>query len=284
MMNGRHYWPLVAGALVAAIAAASLPARAEPPADAPLLEQARRADPKRYEYAEKEGARVVWTADRRSFYLLWYPPGVRAESRPPMIATLHGHGSWAFDEFFLWHRFAKERGFGIVALQWWLGQGERSQDYLAPNEIYRVFDDAFRAEKISPGSVLFHGFSRGAANSYPVVAFDRDTGNGYFALCIANAGMPGPDFPPNVEIERGRFGATPLAGSHWFLYAGAKDAHPERDGIEGMRAARRWIERFGGVVDVALEDPDGDHGGFHRNPKNVNAALDQFEKRLGRRK
>jgi len=53
---------------------------------------------------------------------------------------------------------------------------------------------------------------------------------------------------------------------------------PERDGIQGMRETAEWIQKYGGTVDLAIEDPDGGHGGFHRNPKNTNAALDVFDK------
>jgi hypothetical protein len=37
-------------------------------------------------------------------------------------------------------------------------------------------------------------------------------------------------------------------------------------------------------VDLLIEDPKGDHGGFHRNPENMKAALDVFEKLLVKEK
>src|SRR3989338_3418927 len=101
----------------------------------PLLDQAKRETSERFDYAVNNGARIGLTKDGKSFFVLWTPPGTGPDNPPPMIATIHGHASWAFDEFFLWHRFAQEHGYGIFALQWWLGEGERFQDYLAPREI-----------------------------------------------------------------------------------------------------------------------------------------------------
>jgi len=240
-----------------------------------LLEQAKAADLARYEFALRAGATIVPTSDGRSFVVSWFPPGTESE-RPPVIATTHGHGSWAFDEFFLWYPYASARGYGIVALQWWDGDGERFQDYYSPDEVNREIALVLEREGVEPGTVMFHGFSRGAANSYAVVAHDRNSGAGYYLLAVANAGKASSDFPGNVEIERGQFGTQPLAGTNWVTYCGALDANPGRGGCEGMREAATWIARFGGTVAKAIEDLTGDHGGFHKSPANVNAALDVF--------
>ncbi len=278
-MAMRPAWILAA----AVVLASSLSSLADDPEDHPLLDQARKADERRYQYAVEQGARIEQTSDGRSFYVLWLPKTKKA-GPPPIIATIHGHGSWAFDEFFLWHKAAEERGFGILAIQWWLGKGEKSQDYLSPDEVYAVVDEVFHAKGVKPGTAMFHGFSRGSANSCAVAASDTHSGNRYFALFVANSGKPGRDFPPNVRIERGEYGEKALTGTHWVTYAGGKDTNPDRDGFEGMRAAGEWIREQGGTIDLAIEDPDGDHGGFHRNPKNIRRALDCFEERLAARK
>ncbi len=234
----------------------------------------------RMRYALENNADVEFTDDGKSFYLLWFPEDTVSGNPPAMIVSLHGHGSWAFDEFYLWHQAAKERGYGILAIQWWLGQGERLQDYLTPHEIYSVINQVLMREYVEPQTVLFHGFRRGSANSYAVAAMDRKTGKNYFALIVANAGKPGIDFPPNRDIEQGRFGPAPLQGTHWVTFAGGRDPNPERDGIYGMREAAEWIRKYGGVVDLMIEDKNADHGGFHRNPDNMRFAIDVFEKRL----
>ena len=105
-----------------------------------IFQTAMEKDAQRYQFALDHGARFVTAPDARAFYIIWYPPGASAAEPPPMIATIHGHGSYAFDEFFLWQPYAQERGYGIIALQWWFGTGEKMGD-LAPFDA-RDFVDA----------------------------------------------------------------------------------------------------------------------------------------------
>ncbi|MCX7934115.1 MAG: hypothetical protein N3A66_02525, partial [Planctomycetota bacterium] len=219
--------------------------------------------------------------DGRSFYVLWTPQGFDQAKLRPMIITLHGHASWAFDEFLLWHPYAEQRGYGIMALQWWFGGGEAAEDYYSPYEMYPIFEQALRAQAIKPGAALLHGFSRGAANSYALTALDRQHGH-FIGLTISNAGGMAKDFPPNVDIIEGRFGREPFKGAHWAMYCGAKDPNPERDGYKAMQAARELVTRYGATVDLFIHDAEGEHGGFHRNPANVNKALDLFDRLLGK--
>lgn len=244
----------------------------------PLIEKAMRERTQRVQYALGNGVKIALTSDGKSYYILWLPEGSDLNHLPPMVVSLHGHDGYAFDDFYVWHHFLKERGYGLLAIQWWLGKGEKISDYLLPNEIYRVIDEAFRALGVKPKTALLHGFSRGSTNIYAVAVIDISAKNDYFALFIANAGKASLDYPPTREIEQGRFGNTPFTGSHWVTFAGGKDTNPDRDGVLGMRETADWIRSRGGSVDLAIEDPDAGHGGFHQNPKNTNLALDIFEK------
>lgn len=243
-----------------------------------LLEKARQLRRPRAQFADQQGAKAVLSPDEKTFYLLWTPPGADPGKPLPMVVTIGGHGSWAFDDFSVWQPFLKNRSYGFLALQWWLGENEMTQGYLNPQEIYRIIDSVLKEMNAEPGSVFFHGFSRGAANTYPVAALDRFSGNNYFGLIAANAGKANSGYPPVREVEAGVFGDAPLAGTKWVTFAGGKDSNPARDGIAGMREAGQWIERYGGDVVLAIEDPEADHGGFHRSSKNAEAALDFFEK------
>ena len=246
--------------------------------DHPLIEKARQERMPRVRYALANGVQVTLTSDGKSYYILWLPEGSNLNHLPPMVVSLHGHDGYAFEDFYVWHHFLKERGYGLLAIQWWLGKGEEISDYLSPNEIYRVIDEIFRTLHVKPGTALLHGFSRGSANIYAVAAIDRSTKNDYFALFIANAGKASLDYPPTHEIEQGHFGDKPFTGSHWITFAGGKDPNPDRGGVLGMRETADWIRSCEGSVDLAIEDPDAGHGGFHQNPKNTNLALDIFEK------
>jgi len=254
------------------VAASELPSH-------PLIEKAKEMRAPRVQYAQENGAQVELTSDGKSFYLYWFPEGADPAATP-VVVTMHGHGSYAFEDFQVWHKFLKSRGYGFLAIQWWVGEGEATSDYLKPEEMYRTFDQALKKWNVPPVRALLHGFSRGSANIYPVAALDRQTGNNYFSLFIANAGRANMGYPPVHEIEENEFGEKPFADTKWITYAGAKDTNPDRDGIPGMRETADWLRSRGGEVVLALEDPAFGHGGFHLNPKNCNAALDEFDKIL----
>ncbi len=237
-----------------------------------LIAQAKEANPQKYQDFIAQGGKIVETDDGRSFYLLRSP-----SENAPIIVSLHGHEGWALDDFTAWGPELSQRGLGLLALQWWFGQGDTPRDYYSPQELYRVIESALRKEGLTGRKLLLHGFSRGAANIYGVAAFDRHTQNNFFPLIIANAGGASVDFPINQDIDRGRFGPTPFSGTHWILFCGEKDPHPERDGREAMARTKEWIEAKGGIVDLFIQDATAGHGGFHRNPANAAKALDFFE-------
>lgn len=263
----------VAFALVLAAtfaAAQPVPPKAAPARDADeLLVRARAsASSARVAEAERLGAELRKTSDGRSFALIWRPPVEPAG----WIFTLHGSASWAYDEIALWQPFAHERRLGIVALQWWYGGGQTTEDYARPNDIRREFDILARSVGATPERTLLHGFSRGAANLYALVAFDAGLPKPLFRHVVANAGGMSPDYPPNRHIDSG---GAPYSGTRWWLFCGSTDPNPERDGCPAMRRTRDWLAQRGAAAELR-EDPAGDHGGFHRRRQNVGAALDWF--------
>lgn len=245
----------------------------------PLIEQAKKERGPRVQYALANGAEAELTSDRKSFYLTWFPEGTDP-AKVPILVTMHGHASYAFEDFQVWHKYLKARGYGFLAIQWWLGGGEETEDYLKPEEMYRTFDQVLKKWNVTPGRALLHGFSRGSANIYPVAALDRQTGNNHFCLFIANAGRANPNYPPVRQIEQGVFGEKPFEGTRWITYAGGKDTNPNRDGFPAMRETGKWLKKYGGTVELAIEDPAFGHGGFHMNGKNCSSALDVFDKIL----
>jgi hypothetical protein len=229
----------------------------------------------RYQFALRQGAQFLATPDGRSFYVLWYPPGAGPANPPPIVVTLPAAGAGAFDEFFLWQPYAAERGYGLIALQWKFEGGS-----YAPAEAYHNLTGLLAQQNVGTGNVLLHGYGEGAALTYGLTALDRESGNFYFRLALANAGGAAEDAPLNVEISNGAFGPQPFAGSHWVLYCGRADPRPERDGCPAMQRARNWIVRFGGTVTDFIADAGG-HGGFQQKAGNVNTALDAFAGLLG---
>lgn len=243
-----------------------------------LLAQAKKTNPQRFEYVEKNGGRIVPTRDGRSFLIFWHPERAVSHADIPMIVTFSGHGSYAQDEFYLWHKMAEEYGFGIIAVQWWLGQGEKQNDYYLMREVYPDLENLFRREGYKPGRILLHGFSRGSANIYSLVGLDQQTGNRYFGLTIANAGKMQADFFENRPFIGPN--ASVFKGTRWILFCGKQDPHPERDGCAGMTETETWLKNQGAAIELFIQDENGDHGGFHRNPANMRKALDTYQRIL----
>ncbi|HRH41529.1 MAG TPA: hypothetical protein PKY82_07800 [Pyrinomonadaceae bacterium] len=243
-----------------------------------LLEKIKSHDTERYRFAFEKGAKVFPTADGNSFYLLWYPPNAKADKT--MIVTMHGSNGNTFNEFYLWYDEAKKHGHGILALQWYFEGNPPPKDYYAPNEAYRELDKALKKEGIKPQKSLFHGFSRGSANSYYVTIFDRDSKNNYFLVTLSNSGGASEGYPIYRDIIAGKFGEKPFAGTNWITFCGANDPNPDRDGCPAMRRTGEFIKKYGGTVKLAMEDKNGDHGGFHRNKQNIKTALDLFDELL----
>ena len=237
-----------------------------------LIAKAQRVNPEEYQDFIAKGGKVVETFDGRSFYLFLSP-----QENAPVVVSLHGRAGWAFKDYAAWSLELSRKGFGLLAVQWWFGLGDEAKDYYSPQELYAVIENALRKEGLTQRKLLFHGFSRGAANIYGVVALDRYTRNNFFPLIIANAGGASRDFLVNRAIDREQFGHRPFTGTHWILFCGGKDPNPDRDGCEGMARAKEWIEANGGIVELFIQDLTTGHGGFHKNPANVTKALKFFE-------
>ena len=240
-----------------------------------LIELAKKHDIKRYEYAVEKGAEFINTNDGRSFYILWKPAGFDTMSVRPVLATIHGHGSFATDEFYLWFEHCRKRNLAIIALQWYFGGDESNSNYYRANELYPVFENVLRSENIKPGMCLFHGFSRGSANTYAVAAFDTHSGNRYFGMIISNSGSAEDDYPVNKDITGGKFGTMPYSSTHWVLYCGRLDDNIHSD-CSAMERTEKWIASLGGSIELFIKDDTGNHGGFHMNKKNTELALNKF--------
>lgn len=267
-------------ALVAVLALAVGGAWAQAPATpdgvaGEILARARTsASAARLRDALQAGSELVPTGGGRGYALVWRPP----VAPTGWIVTLHGSGGWAHDEIELWRPHAETRALGIVALQWWSGVGAGPGDYRPPHEVRGELQPVLAAVGARPENTLLHGFSRGSANLYALVALDARESERLFRHVVANAGGASPDFPQNRAIETGIHGPRPFAGTRWWMWCGGLDANVQRDGCPAMRRAQAWVNRLGGRAELR-EDETAGHGGFHRRPRNVEAALAWFARR-----
>lgn len=240
---------------------------------ASLMAQALAANPERYQFALSNGAEIRPTSDNKAFSMWWQPTtGVPTG----VIVGLHGHGSYATDDMYVWHAYAKERGYAILSLQWWFGGGEAVNDYYLPSEMYPLVATLLAEKGVQPGTVLLQGYSRGAANSYAMTALDAASGNHFFGMTLSISGGATTGFPPNQQIAAGDFGALVFNGHPWVMYCGEKDPDSNLNGCQAMKASKNWVTQYGATVKLLIEDPNGDHSGFMTNSANVTAALAQF--------
>lgn len=210
------------------------------------------------------------TSDGRSFVVIW-----KAAPRPRRwIVSLHGSHGFATEDLAVWHRHLEGREVGLICIQWWKGGGEATADYYTPREIYREADAVLRRLGVGAGQAMLHGFSRGSANVYAVMALDAK--QRHFSLAVADSGGVALDYPPIRAIDDGDYGDHPLRGTRWVTVAGGRDPHPERDGIPAMRRTADWLRHQGATVICAIEDEDGGHGAFHRSMSNARRVLDLF--------
>lgn len=236
-----------------------------------LLAQAQAAKPTRYAFAISKGAELRNTSDNRSYTAWWAPAG----TPKGVIVALHGHDSWALDELYLWQPYAEREGYAVLALQWWFGSGEATSDYYTPDEMYPLLSARLAEKGVKPGSAMFLGYSRGAANTYALAALDTTgpVARRWFGFVFANAGGAMLGYPPTSDVDRGKYGTAPYAGVPWGMYCGELDPDPTQSGCPAMSFSRDWVTRLGGAVVLYIDDPSGDHGGFMTRPANVESAL-----------
>lgn len=246
---------------------------------ASLLSQTQAANPTRYSFVVNKNAEFRNTADNKSFTVWWQPSSSTAPSG--VIVPLHGHGSYATDEIYLWQPYAEKYGYAILALQWWFGGGEATSDYYEPKDIYPIISSRLKEKGVKPRTAFFIGYSRGSANSYAVTALDASsTGSRYFALTLSNSGGAASGYPPNQQIDAGAFGSMPFDGVKWAMYCGEKDPDPNINGCPAMTAAKSWVTKYGAIMVLFIDDPNGDHSGFMTNSSNVEKALSSFKTAL----
>lgn len=213
------------------------------------------------------------TTDNKSFYVVWKT----AEHPKRWMVTVHGTGGFATDQLAVWSAHLKDREIGVISMQWWFGRSGPG-DYYPPADLYREIAAALAAQNVTPGYAMLFGFSRGSANSFAVKAIDAGRGKNYFALNVASSGGVALNFPPTAAIAKGDYGKDPLRGTKWVTSAGAKDPNPDRDGINGMRDTKKWLESQGATVVKAIEDPKFGHGALVLNAGDARQVIDLFFK------
>lgn len=250
------------------------------PGTSALLDQMKQNDAKNYETSVSAGVKFLPTKDGMSFYAYWLPSDFDT-TKNGFVVSLHGHGSFVSSDFVAWQNDLASRKYGFIALQWWFGRDQTPADYYLPSEIYPELQRELAEQKVVTGKLLLHGFSRGAAQTYALTAMDKASPSPLFRMTIANAAGVFSTYEPNAEVEAGKYGALPYTGTSWVLFCGGKDPEPDQSGCPAMEKSRTWIEKYGGKIELFINDPTASHGGFQTNSANSAKALDVYRSLTG---
>lgn len=206
----------------------------------------------------------VTSADGKTYFIYGAPAGQNNKETKSIIISLPGHGTTADDGYEAWKDHL-DGSFALAEFNWWRGTGEKKTDYYDPASVVlqvRAFLDKqdYKANDI----VILHGFSRGSANTYAVIANDRISRGSVFDAVISNAGKYQADFP---LVEGKTFTDTEMTqffkGIPWVLACGGKDENPARDGCPGMEETKAFLESHEANVLGIVTDPNVGHGAFH---------------------
>jgi hypothetical protein len=206
----------------------------------------------------------VTSADGKTYFIYGAPAGQNNKETKTIIISLPGHGTTADDGYEAWKDHL-DGSFALAEFNWWRGTGEKKTDYYDPASVVlqvRAFLDkqGYSANDI----VILHGFSRGSANTYAVIANDRISRGSVFDAVISNAGKYQSDFPlvegkTFTDVEMTQF----FKDIPWVLACGGKDENPTRDGCPGMEETKAFLEAHQANVLGIVTDPNLGHGAFH---------------------
>lgn len=252
-----------------------------PAGDVLNLVQSKEGDPIAYDFAIENGAELIPVDDDKSFAVWWEPENFDA-STGTVLVSLHGHASWSVKGFEVWYPQITERNIAFLGLQWWFGRSLENEGYYEPDQIYRLIAEQLEAKGITPGNVIFEGFSMGSARSYGVSLYDHLCDENYFGVNIANAGAWEDGYPLYSEILTKQYGDQPFEGTSWILFCGEEDENEFATTkvthvCDGMENTKQRLEDMGANVVLFIKDPTGDHGSFNLNDENENTAMDKAE-------
>ena len=126
-----------------------------------------------------------------------------------------------------------------------------------------LLKDEAAAGKAAASGHIYHGFSRGSANSYAVAVLDGADDQRWMTRYIANSGawsssnVP----PPPVKDVLDAGSTTALSNTEFYIYYGLQDHDPSQNGETAQKNAAKIVQQLGGSVKL-VENPEGCHSTF----------------------
>lgn len=219
------------------------------------------------------------TSEGAHYILYGEPAGQNNKVVKKIIFSLPGHGSIAEQDYDAWKSQLIVNGnYALASVNWWDGKGETLQNYYSPKQVVKEIQYFLTQKNYKKVDlVILEGFSRGSANTYPVVMYDIASGQPVIDGVISASGKYQSDFAVTPELLNQNNGQV-FADIPWILVCGEKDPNPTLDGCEGMQETQTFLESKGAKVLALLKDPNGSHGSFHKSPlKLAEKALSTFD-------
>ncbi len=229
----------------------------------------------------------VTSADGKAGFVYGAPAGQNNKETKRIIVSLPGHSTTAADGYEAWKLHLASLNGGSYALaefDWWDGTGNETANYYDPVDATEQMRSFLKEQGYtSKDIVVLHGFSRGSANTYAVIANDQKSGSPMIDAAISNAGKYQKGFPffkdgtqPTIAEFDKYYKNFP-----WVLVCGGKDPEPELNGCEGMTETKTFLEAHKVNLLALLTDADQGHGVFHLSDKQLpKQAIDLIEAAL----
>ena len=212
----------------------------------------------------------VTSADGKTYFVYGAPAGQNNAAPKKIIVSLPGHGTSADDGYKAWKTSLTGTGYALAEFNWWKGTGEKTTDYYSPAEVVKEARAFLNQQGYSASDrVISHGFSRGSANTYAVIAQDKTLAGSVFDAVISNAGKYQSDFPLGISDASDTNITRLYKNMPWVLVCGGLDPNPTRDGCPGMAETAAWLSGHGANVLTTLTDANQGHGAFHMSSKGL---------------
>ncbi len=215
---------------------------------------------------------TVTSADGKTNFVYGTPADWISTTSPrTIIISLPGHGTAAAEGYQAWAKHL-DGTFALAEFDWWRGTGEKKTDYYLPPEIIREVRAFLHTQGYTPrDTIILHGFSRGSANTYAVIAQDHLIPGAVFDAVISNAGKYQSDFPLGNKTYSDTEITSFFKDIPWVLACGGLDPNPDRGGCPGMAETADFLTAHSANVLGTVTDPAVGHGAFHMSPNHLPA-------------
>ena len=216
------------------------------------------------QYVLSKGAKRLDLGKFNTYAVYWFPKNYAKLDHHQVMFVLSGTMGNAYESVYHQIQWAKENGYGVIALQWWVG----GDTYLEPQVVEAAFTQARQTLSatypINPKQMALETFSRSGSISYEIAYWNKHLKHPPYQLILVQSGGIPNDHPRPLikDMIAGQLGPKPLSGSRFFMYCGMKDKEWGPQMCTNMHTAETILTNAGGKVVYFIEDPNGGHGGY----------------------